>query len=69
VDVQRKAFAQDIAKVADQIVQSSGEQVRQLAREVLLLVILLIVVVLGLPFAAGYLVGRGRRGPVPTARE
>jgi hypothetical protein len=69
VDVQRKAFAQDVAKVADQIVQSSGEQVRQLAREVLLLLTLLIVVVLGLPFAAGYLVGRGRRGPVPRARE
>lgn len=69
VDVQRKALAQDLAKLADQIVQSSGEQVRELAREVLVLLILLIVVVLGLPFAAGYLVGRGRRGRLPGPHD
>lgn len=62
VDVQRKAFAADASRVAAQVVQSSGEQVRSLAREVLSLLILLSLVVLGLPFLAGYLVGRARHG-------
>jgi hypothetical protein len=65
-DTQRKAIARDIATIADHVVQSSGEEVRYLAREVLLLMILLIVVVLGLPFAAGYFVGRAvQRGRTP----
>ena len=62
VDVQRKALALDAAKIAAQVVKSSGEQVRYLAGEVLLLLIVLAIVVLGLPFAAGYLVGRARHG-------
>ena len=65
-DVERKAIARDAARIAEQVVRSSGEQVRQLAREVLLLLIVLGVVVLGLPFAAGYLVGRARAGRVPA---
>jgi len=65
-DVERKAIARDAARIAEQVVRSSGEQVRQLAREVLLLLIVLAVVVLGLPFAAGYLVGRARAGRVPA---
>jgi hypothetical protein len=60
VDVQRKALAADAARIADQVVKSAGAQARYLAGEVLLLVIVLAVVVLGLPFAAGYLVGRAR---------
>jgi hypothetical protein len=44
------------------VVKSAGEQARSLAREVLLLLIVLAIVVLGLPFAAGYLVGRARSG-------
>lgn len=60
-DQQRKALALDVSRIADQVVRSSGEQVRSLAREVLLLLIVLAVVVLGLPFAAGYMVGRARR--------
>jgi hypothetical protein len=60
-DEQRKALARDVSRIADQVVKSSGEQVRYLAREVLLLLIALAVVVLGLPFAAGYLAGRARR--------
>ena len=60
-DTQRKALAQDISRIADQVVKSSGEQVRALAREVLLLLIVLAVVLLGLPFWAGYMVGRSRR--------
>jgi hypothetical protein len=60
-DTQRKALAQDVSRIADQVVKSSGEQVRSLAREVLLLLIVLAIVVLGLPFWAGYMVGRVRR--------
>jgi hypothetical protein len=62
VDVQRKALALDAGRIADQVVKSSGEQVRSLAGEVLLLLMVLAIVVLGLPFVAGYLVGRARHG-------
>ena len=60
VDTQRKALASDAGRIADQAVKSSGEQLRYLAGEVLLLLIVLTVIVLGLPFVAGYLVGRAR---------
>jgi len=60
-DAERQAIARDAARIADQVVKSSGEQARYLAREVLLLLIVLAIVVLGLPFAAGYLAGRARR--------
>ena len=61
---ERQAIARDAARIADQVVKSSGEQARALAREVLLLLIVLAIVVLGLPFAAGYLVGRARPGRI-----
>jgi DNA-binding transcriptional MerR regulator len=61
-DAQRRALAQDAATIAERVVRSSGDEARRLAREVLALMIVLAVVVLGLPFAAGYLVGRARRG-------
>jgi len=60
-DAERQAIARDAARIADQVVKSAGEQARYLAREVLLLLIVLAIVVLGLPFAAGYFVGRARR--------
>ena len=60
-DAERQAIARDAARIADQVVKSAGEQARHLAREVLLLLIVLAIVVLGLPFAAGYFVGRARR--------
>jgi hypothetical protein len=63
VDVQRKALTADAGRIADHLVQTSGEQVRRLTREALLLLILLTLVLLGLPFAAGYLVGRARSTP------
>lgn len=63
-DAERQAIARDAARIADQVVKSSGEQARALAREVLLLLIVLAIVVLGLPFAAGYLVGRARPGGI-----
>jgi len=62
VDTQRKALIVDAARIADQVVKSSGEQVRYLAGEVLALLIVLAAVVLGLPFLAGYLLGRARAG-------
>jgi hypothetical protein len=62
VDVQRKALALDAGRIADQVVKSSGEQLRYLAGEVLALLIVLAAVVLALPFVAGYLLGRARSG-------
>jgi hypothetical protein len=61
VDVQRQALARDAGRIADQVVKSSGEQVRYLAGEVLVLLIVLAVIVLGLPFAAGYIAGRAHQ--------
>jgi hypothetical protein len=61
VDTQRKALALDAGRVADQVVRSSGEQIRYLAGEVLLLLIVLTALLLGLPFVAGYLLGRARQ--------
>jgi len=60
VDVQRQALAADAGRLADQVVRTSGEEVRHLTRQALLLLIVLALVVLGLPFAAGYLTGRAR---------
>jgi len=59
-DKERKAIALDAADIASRVVNETGQQVRYLAREALLLLIVLVIVVLGLPFAAGYLVGRTR---------
>jgi hypothetical protein len=61
VDAQRKALALDAAQIAGQVVKASGEQLRMIARDALLLLILLTLVLLSLPFAAGYFVGRARR--------
>jgi hypothetical protein len=61
VDTQRRAFAADATRVADRVVTTAGEQLRRLVAEVLLLLVVVFAVVLGLPFAAGYLVGRARR--------
>jgi hypothetical protein len=65
LDVERKAIAEDAARISSRVVKDTGAQLRELVAEVLLLLILLAVVVLGLPFAAGYLVGRARQGRAP----
>lgn len=65
LDVERKAVAEDAARISSRVMKDAGTQLRELAAEVLLLLIVLAVVVLGLPFAAGYLVGRARQGRVP----
>jgi hypothetical protein len=67
LDVERKAAAEDAARISSQVVKETGAQLRELAAEVLLLLIVLAVVVLGLPFVAGYLVGRARHGRMPGA--
>ena len=60
VEAQRKALTADAGRIADQLVRTSGNEVRRFTREALLFVIALSLVLLGLPFAAGYLVGRAR---------
>ncbi len=61
VDVQRRALAVDAARIAEQVVKSSGDEVARVTREALLLLVLLAAVVIGLPFAAGFALGRSRR--------
>lgn len=65
LDVERKALAEDAATISSRVVKDTGAQLRELAAEVLLLLIVLAIVVLGLPFAAGYLLGRARQGRAP----
>jgi hypothetical protein len=60
LDVQRKALTADAGRIGEELVRTSGTEVRHLTREVVLLVILISLVLLGLPFVAGYLVGRAR---------
>jgi len=62
VDTERQALAADAARISSQVISDTGAEVRRLVREALLLIIVLAIVVLGLPFTAGYLVGRARRG-------
>jgi hypothetical protein len=63
LDEQRKALTLDAARISNQLVITAGRELRRLALQVVLLLILFAVVALGLPFAAGYFVGRGRRAP------
>jgi hypothetical protein len=60
-DTERTRLSTDAAQIAAQAVDTSWRELRKLVREALMLTTLLAVVMLGLPFAAGYLVGR-RRG-------
>jgi hypothetical protein len=63
LDEQRKALTLDAARISDQVVITAGREIRRLVKDVVLLLTLFFVVALGLPFAAGYYVGRGRRTP------
>jgi hypothetical protein len=67
-DVERVRISADAARVAASAVDTSWRELRKLVREALLLVIVLLVLALGLPFAAGYLVGR-RRGTYGTGAK
>jgi len=60
-DVQRKALMADAATLARQVVSASATELRRLVLELGVLAILLALLVLGLPFAAGYFVGRAAR--------
>jgi hypothetical protein len=60
-DVERARIAADAAQIIAQAVDTSWRELRKLVREALVLAILLTLVLLGLPFAAGYLVGRRGR--------
>jgi hypothetical protein len=60
-DLQRSRLSEDAAKITASAVETSWIELRKLVREALLLACLLTVLLLGLPFAAGYLVGRRRR--------
>jgi hypothetical protein len=64
---QRSALAADAANVADRAIVSGGAEVRALVRELMVYAVFLFLVVLGLPFAAGYFIGRlrGARGNPP----
>lgn len=61
LDRERAAVDADAARLAGQVIEQAGRQARMLLRDALLLAAALAVVVLGLPFAAGYALGRGRR--------
>jgi hypothetical protein len=63
-DIERARISADAAQITARAVDTSWRELRKLVRETLLLTILLTLVVLALPFAAGYLVGR-RRGTPP----
>jgi hypothetical protein len=62
-DAARVALAKDAEHITTQAIESGGAQVRALVREIVLYGILLFIVLLGLPFVAGYYVGnlRGTR--------
>lgn len=64
-DAQRAKLSADAAQIADRAVDTSWRELRRLIREALILLIVLAIVMLGLPFAAGYAVGRRRGGPRP----
>ena len=60
VDVQRQALTADAGRIADQLVRTSGNEVRRFTRQAVMLGVVFYLVLLGLPFAAGYFVGRAR---------
>jgi hypothetical protein len=62
-DTERARMSADAAQIAARAVDASWRELRKLVREALLLTILLTIVMLGLPFTAGYLLGRRRAAP------
>jgi hypothetical protein len=60
IDLQRAALTQDAERIINQVTDTAWRQLHRLVGELALAALLLIVVLLGLPFAAGYLVGRAR---------
>jgi hypothetical protein len=60
VDAERAAATADAQRVATELIRSAGEEARRLVREAVLLAVVVALVLFGLPFAAGYYVGRAR---------
>lgn len=60
VDEQRAAIMQDARNIATDVTERALARVQQIVREGLVLLIILVVVLLGLPFGAGFLLGRSR---------
>jgi hypothetical protein len=72
INEQRQALTADVERISNELIEKAGLEAQRLVREALLLIILLAVVLLGLPFAAGYLVGRARRphdGSISTSLQ
>ncbi len=60
VDKERAALDADASRLAAQMISDAGREVRLLVREALLLCVGAALIVLALPFAAGYFLGRAR---------
>ena len=67
-DTERARVSADAAQISARAVDTSWREIHKLVREALLLTILMMLVVLGLPFGAGYLVGRHRLARGQTNR-
>lgn len=63
VDMQRVAIARDAARITNHAIETSWNNARGLVRELALFGLAGMIIVLGLPFAAGYLVGVARTRP------
>jgi hypothetical protein len=68
VDVQRAAMSKDAERIATEVTESSWRQLRTLLREFALFALAGIIVLFGLPFAAGYYLGRARAAGAPSRR-
>jgi hypothetical protein len=68
-DTERARVAEDAERIAAHAVDTSWQELRKLVRETLLLLILLTLLVLGLPFGAGYLLGRRQGGSASGERQ
>lgn len=66
LEAQRTAVAADAERISKQVIAQAGDEARRLIRDALLLVIALVLVLLGVPFFAGYAVGRARASRHPT---
>jgi len=60
VDAQRALAMQEAERIAVRVTESSWQHIRVLVRELAFWGLLFVIVLLGLPFAAGYFIGRAR---------
>lgn len=69
VEKERTAVMQDVDRIVRETTERSWQQLRAMVRDVLFYLVLLVIIVLGLPFFFGFLVGRtlGRRGKEESA--